>query len=212
MAAKHARTGKRRSSGTAGQMYVYGNVVARPSYEPVRREEIPGIRKETSSQVKKNRKQALRMNPGYVMFLTLAAMLALVICVNYVKLQSRITKRSENITALQAELADMREENNTRYNFVMDAVNLDEIRTKAQNELGMVYASEDQIVEYSSPLADYVKQYGDIPENGVLAQSDKHKTKHFQKKIHQTNAEKAGNTLFRDCTGFCCFGRKNYLY
>lgn len=114
------------------------------------------------------------MNPGYVMFLTLAAMLALVICVNYVKLQSRITKRSENITALQAELADMREENNTRYNFVMDAVNLDEIRTKAQNELGMVYASEDQIVEYSSPLADYVKQYGDIPENGVLAQSDKH--------------------------------------
>ncbi len=174
MAAKHARTGKRRSSGTAGQMYVYGNVVARPSYEPVRREEIPGIRKETSSQVKKNRKQALRMNPGYVMFLTLAAMLALVICVNYVKLQSRITKRSENITALQAELADMREENNTRYNFVMDAVNLDEIRTKAQNELGMVYASEDQIVEYSSPLADYVKQYGDIPENGVLAQSDKH--------------------------------------
>lgn len=169
------RTGMQRNSGTAGQMYVYGNVVTRPSYEPVRQEEVPGVRKETSSQVKKNRKQALRMNPGYVMFLTLAAMLALVICVNYVKLQSRITKRSENITVLQAELADRREENNTRYNFVMDAVNLDEIRTKAQNELGMVYASEDQIIEYSSPLADYVKQYGDIPENGVLAQSDKHK-------------------------------------
>ena len=56
----------------------------------------------------------------------------------------------------------------------MDAVNLDEIRTKAQKDLGMVYASEDQIVEYTRPSADYVKQYEDIPEDGVLAQSDKH--------------------------------------
>lgn len=174
MAAKHMQTGRRRNSRTQGSMYVYGNVAAKPAYEPVRREDNPNVRKGTSSQVKKNRRQALRMNPGYVMFLTLAAMLALIICVNYVKLQSRITKRSENITDLQAELADLKEENNTRYNFVMDAVNLDEIRTKAQNELGMVYASEDQIVEYTSPLADYVKQYEEIPEDGVLAQSDKH--------------------------------------
>lgn len=174
MAARRAQTGRRKGGRTTGQMYVYGNVAAKPSYEPVRREEIPSVRKQTSSQVKKNRRQAFRMNPGYVMFLTLAAMLSLVICVNYVKLQSRITKRSENITTLQAELADMKEENNTRYNFVMDAVNLDEIRTKAQEELGMVYASEEQIVEYTSPSADYVKQFEDIPEDGVLAQSDKH--------------------------------------
>ncbi len=174
MAAKRAQAGRRRNGRMQSSMYVYGNVAAKPSYEPVRREDNPNVRKGTSSQVKRNRRQALRMNPGYVMFLTFAAMLALIICVNYVKLQSRITRRSENITALQAELADLKEENNTRYNFVMDAVNLDEIRTKAQNELGMVYASEDQIVEYTSPLADYVKQYEDIPEDGVLAQSDKH--------------------------------------
>lgn len=174
MVAKRARTGRSRNGRTQSSMYVYGNVVTRPFYEPVRREDNPNVRKGTSSQVKKNRRQAFRMNPGYVMFLTFAAMLALIICVNYVKLQSRITRRSENITSLQAELADLKEENNTRYNFVMDAVNLDEIRTKAQNELGMVYASEDQIVEYTSPLADYVKQYEDIPEDGVLAQSDKH--------------------------------------
>lgn len=169
------RTGGRREQHRAsGQAYVYGNNAVKPAYEPAGRGRMQKPARQASSQVRKNRRQALCMNAGYVMFLTLAAVLALVICVNYVKLQSKITKRSENITALQAELADRKEENNTRYNFVMDAVNLDEIRTKAQKELGMVYASEDQIVEYERPSGDYVKQYEDIPEDGVLAQSDPH--------------------------------------
>ena len=55
----------------------------------------------------------------------------------------------------------------------MDAVNLDEIREEAQGTLGMVYASADQVIEYNSPSADYVKQYEDIPKDGVIASSDK---------------------------------------
>ena len=110
---------------------------------------------------------------GYVTFLALAAVLGLVVCVHYVQLQSRITSRSQNITALQEELADMREENDTRYNAIMDSVNLDEVRDRAQESLGMTYATPEQIVEYESPSADYVKQYENIPEDGVLAQSNK---------------------------------------
>ena len=115
----------------------------------------------------------MHMSPGYVVFLTVAAVMALIVCVSYVTLQSQITKRSKNISAMQEELAGLKEENNTRYNAVMDSVNLDEIREKAQTELGMVYASPDQIVEYENPAADYVKQYEAIPEDGVLAKSDK---------------------------------------
>ena len=113
------------------------------------------------------------MNPGYVVFLSIAAVLCLVICVNYVKMQSRLTGYSKNITALLEELAGLKEENNTKYNAVMDSVNLEEIREKAQKDLGMVYASPEQMVEYDRPSADYVRQYEDIPEDGVLAQSDK---------------------------------------
>lgn len=158
---------------TARQTYVYGNVVTKPVYEPERRREQPERQKPVSRQVKKNRRQAMHMNPGYVMFLAVAAVMALIVCVNYVQLQSKITSRSKNITALQEELADMKEENNTRYNSVMDSVNLEEIRDRAQNDLGMVYASSEQVVEYTSPSADYVKQYENIPEDGVLAQSSK---------------------------------------
>ena len=53
----------------------------------------------------------------------------------------------------------------------MDTVNLDEVRKKA-DEMGMVYATAEQIMGYESPSSDSVKQYESIPENGVLAQSD----------------------------------------
>lgn len=171
---KYTDTDRRRADKVRGQAYVYGNVAAEPAYEPEGCGREHRNRRKASRQVRKNRHKALGMNSGYVMFLAFAAMLALAVCVNYVKLQSKITSRSESISELQAELAEMKEENNTRYNFVMDAVNLEEIRQKAQEELGMVYASEDQVIEYASPSADYVKQYENIPEDGVLAQSDRH--------------------------------------
>jgi len=128
--------------------------------------------KRTSSQVRRNRKKALHMSPGYVLFLTVAAVIALVVCINYVQLQAQITSRSKNITVMQEELAELREENTTRYNAVMDTVNLEEVRKKA-DKLGMVYATADQIMTYESPSSDSVNQYENIPESGILAQSDK---------------------------------------
>lgn len=170
---QYARRSSERNSASA-QMYVYGNVVTKPAYEPRRHEKSPERPvKRTSRQVRRNRRQALHMSSAYVVFLTIAALMALIVCVNYVQLQSRITSRSKNITAMQEELADMKEENNTKYNAIMDSVNLDEIRDKAQTDLGMVYASPQQVVEYDNPATDYVKQYENIPEDGVLAQSDK---------------------------------------
>ena len=153
------------------QAYVYGNVAAKPAFEPKRQYEEPYREKRTSRQVRKNRKKALHMSAGYVMFLTMAAVIALIVCINYVQLQARITSSSKNITAMQEELASLREENTTRYNAVMDSVNLDEVRKKA-DEMGMVYATAEQIMGYESPSSDSVKQYESIPENGVLAQSD----------------------------------------
>ena len=37
--------------------------------------------------------------------------------------------------------------------------------------MGMVYESQGNVVEYKSPTSDYVKQYEEIPKDGVLAQS-----------------------------------------
>ncbi|GAA0274653.1 hypothetical protein GCM10008922_36480 [Faecalicatena contorta] len=111
------------------------------------------------------------MSPAYAVFLVAAAVCAVFICVAYLKLQSDIVNRSENISALQEKLADLTDENDTAYNAAADSVNLEEIRSKAMNEMGMVYAAQGNVVEYESPTSDYVKQYNDIPSDGVLAKS-----------------------------------------
>ncbi len=155
------------------QAYVYGNAVPKPQANPEgRRERAPKRRRKLSVQAKRNRRKAQSMNKAYVVFLAVAAVVALFVCVNYIKLQSSITSRAENITQLQEELADLKESNNTKYNSIMDSVNLEDVSKKAQEELGMVPASSDEIVTYDSPATNYVDQKEKVPESGVLAQSD----------------------------------------
>lgn len=171
------RTNSYRRGADSRSMYVYGNTVVKPEYDPQpRRREQPAAdpkrSRKRSRQVRQNQRRELRVGKRYVVFLSIAAVLALGICVNYVQLQSQLTSRSKNITALQEELADMKEENNTKYNSIVDSVNLDQIKQKAEGELGMVPADGSQIVEYDSPKEEYVKQYEEIPENGIIASAD----------------------------------------
>ena len=155
------------------QAYMYGNAVPKPQMDPGRhRERSPKRSRKLSVQTKRNRRKAQSVNKAYVMFLAVAAVVALSVCVNYIKLQSSITSRAENITALQEKLADLKESNNTKYNSIMDSVNLEDVSKKAQEELGMVPASSDEIVTYDQPATNYVDQKEEIPESGVLAQSD----------------------------------------
>ena len=153
--------------------YVYGNTIRKETLPKTKAHISPDKPRQTSRQVRKNRNKALHMSAGYVVFLAIAAIAALIVCTGYLKLQSEITSRSRNIASLQEELADLKEDNTTRYNAVLNSVNLEEIREKAINELGMVYASPEQIIKYKSPTSNTVKQYEDIPKSGVLAGSDK---------------------------------------
>ena len=161
-----------------GGMYIYGNTVRKAEVMPKRREHVveePRPKKKVSRQIKQNRKKALHMSPAYVTFLALAAVAALVVCVWYLQMRAELTSRTEHIAQLQQELADMKEENTTRNNSIVDSVNLEGVREKAINELGMVYATSDQVITYQNPVSDYIKQYQSIPKNGVLAQSEQMK-------------------------------------
>lgn len=113
------------------------------------------------------------MSAGYVVFLAVAAVAALIVCTRYLQLQSEITNRSRNIAALQTELENLKEDNATRYNAVLNSVNLEDVRNKAMNELGMVYSRPEQIIKYKSPTSNEVKQYQKIPKSGILAGADK---------------------------------------
>lgn len=153
-----------RGMNSTHQQYVYGNVVEKPNY----REEGP---ERNRKHVKKVKRNAQRISKGYVVFLAVAAIFALCVCVNYINLQTKVTVRSKHISTMQEELADLREENNTRYNVITDSVTLEEIGERAVNNLGMVYAQEGQVIPYDNGTGKYVKKYEDVPENGILATS-----------------------------------------
>lgn len=110
------------------------------------------------------REKQVSMGLGYTLFLTAACGLILWTCAGYLRLQADNTARSKNIASLEAQLDDLQTENDDEYNRVTTSVDLESIRDIAVNELGMVYAGEDQVVMYDSEGSDYVKQYAEIPE------------------------------------------------
>ena len=51
------------------------------------------------------------MNLSYVVFLTAAAVITVMVCINYLKLQSQNTTYQKTVTALNTQLSEMKLEN-----------------------------------------------------------------------------------------------------
>ena len=84
--------------------------------------------------------------------------------VSYLKLQSDITTMVDTISKDERILNNLTLENDDEYSKIVNAVDYDYIRKVAIEELGMVYASEDQIVSYSREYSDYVRQLADVSD------------------------------------------------
>ena len=140
--------------------YVDGNTVRKLQTAPKRENQA---RSAVSSATRKNREKALQMNMSYVLFLTVAAVVAVFVCINYLKLQAQNTAYQKMATAKGVQLSEMKLENDSEYNRIVSSVDLEHVKDVAMNELGMVYATEGQIRTYNSIQNDYVKQYQDIP-------------------------------------------------
>lgn len=148
----------------AENRYVYGTAVRKPVYEPDYIDEprrAPKARKPVSRKVRKNRRRAGRVGAGYMLFLLGTAMIVLLVCVSYIKVQVGVAGQKEKIGDLQSELTTIQDENDMRYNAIMDSVDLDEIREKAENDLGMSTATADQVITYDENGNEYMEQYGE---------------------------------------------------
>ncbi len=154
-------TDRKNDTGRRQQAYVDGTAVRRLR----ERESFERREKQEPSLYSGRRVKTQHMGIGYVIFLTAALGVAMWVCVGYLKLQADNTARVKNIAALETQLSKLKDENDDEYNRVTTSVDLEKIRDIAVNELGMVYATEDQVVLYDNEGSDYVKQYADIPED-----------------------------------------------
>ena len=140
---------------------------AMPDYrEEIKRRKLAEEEAERKRQKRIARQQqerALRANRRYVMFLTMGVVIFGVFAGVYLNIQSDITARMKTISKLESQIADLKAENDEAYKRINTAIDLDAVKTTAINELGMFYATSDQIVYYTVENDDYMNQYVDIP-------------------------------------------------
>ena len=151
--------------------YVNGSTVRQLEAQPVRRERIDRTKiqeeqkkKRRRNAARRNRERALHMSRGYVAFLSLCVAVVAFAAVALVQTQSQVTQRMEHIAALESQITDLKADNDARYKEIITSVDLDYIKDVAINELGMQYATEDQIIYYSVENDNFMDQYSDIPE------------------------------------------------
>lgn len=148
-----------------------GNTVRRTQAEPARKSSPAQPRQKTVEEIrrekarrasaKRNQQNALAMSPGYVIFLTLAAVVCFAVGIAYVQLQSDITSRISNIAVLESQLEDLQTSNASTEKRIETKMNLDSVR-EAALALGMKYPDSSQIQYYSVESSDYMNQYGEI--------------------------------------------------
>ena len=148
--------------------YTEGNTVrvARP-------EEIPGRRERTykeereqqrrKARIRRNRDKALQMSPSFVLFMALAAICVLFVCVHYMQVQTSIISTMAEIEEKEQELEALKADNDLLAAEIRTNVDLDEIYRVATEELGMVRPADDQILYYEKTESEYVRQYESIP-------------------------------------------------
>ena len=138
--------------------YLYGSAAPKLEPTPQRRPQ-----KEVERRQAPQRKQSVQAKPYPVnmplLVLSILAFVALgAMMIQYIRLNSDITMLSTANTKLERQISDLRAENDEYYSRIMSNIDLEKVREVAIMDLGMVYASEGQIITYVSQMDDYVEQ------------------------------------------------------
>ncbi|MGN0204131.1 MAG: hypothetical protein ACI4BB_06290 [Coprococcus sp.] len=142
--------------------YIDGNTARRLNIqsEPQRkknqqvRQQEPEIRHE---------KRVSAFDLKYTLFLIVSVGITLGTCFMYMRSNSELTRTERSVAALQSQLQDIQEQNNSLKESLNVTIDLEEVYQIATKRLGMVYASEEQVIYYNSSNSDYVRQYESIP-------------------------------------------------
>ena len=140
---------------------VQGNVVRQFQTVPnrVERENGPVEAPKRSRKTERN-----TLSIPYCIFLAVACVLTLSLGAYYLEQQALATSSQKKIASLESELAELKKVNADELNRIETSVNLEDIREIAISELGMVYATQENVVLYKNTNQNYVSQYEQVPQ------------------------------------------------
>ena len=146
-------------------MYIDGNTVRKEMVA------LPVHKPFVEHKKKINRRLSAAEKPANlgvlsVLGIVVAAIITLLLCIDYVQLQTDTRVRLENINKLEEELASLVSANKLLESEVTSYIDLDYVYNVATEELGMRYPTNAQIIYYTSTESEYVRQFGEISEVG----------------------------------------------
>ena len=139
---------------------IYGNVVREiePYSIPVQKDRERRLEQERKEKIRRNRQRQMMIDAGYMLFLTVAVMITMVVCIQFLHLKAEVQTETNKVAAAKEEIIDLQAKNDAAYNKVLTSVDLDVIRQKAV-EYGMVPAGKNQIIKFTSNEDDYMTTY-----------------------------------------------------
>lgn len=118
-------------------------------------------RTDRSKKTRKRRNGAL--SAGYVLVLTAVCVVTLLLCVHYLQLRSQVIHQSETIESMESTLNQLKAENDAYADAAQASLDMEAVKDRALNDLGLHYASESQIRYYNADDKSYVRQYENVP-------------------------------------------------
>lgn len=131
----------------------------RHTIEKERREEQERKRR----RIQRKHAAMMRRKRLYTMYITVVIASAGALFVGYVNLTNSITTHMNRISALESQISELKAGNSAAQSRIDTSANLGDVKARAMNELGMVYAGAEQIVYYNMDNMDYMSQYQNIP-------------------------------------------------
>jgi len=144
--------------------YEYGSA-ARQLELPLEQEEVRRPRRVEQQEVQPKVKAIQSIDLISVLFLMAAITATLLVCVNYLKVQSDVVQLNKSISALEKQITNYDKEN-----YALEAVlesemyDLETVYQIAVGVLGMVYPNNNEVIYYNNESEGYYRQYQDIPE------------------------------------------------
>lgn len=151
-----ARTRNYSEIDSVRRIYVEGNAACQEFVIPVRPRRSDAKRLAKEALLKQQEK--IRRGSVYIAVGLVAALLVFLLISSV-----RRNDLSTEINALETQVSELREQNDSKEYEINSAVDLDYIVQVATGELGMVRSGIGQIETYNSDDAEYTQQLAEIP-------------------------------------------------
>lgn len=120
---------------------------------------------EEEQEIKKKPRVGHGIDAISMLFLTIAIVTTLVLCVNYLKVQSEVLQLKKSVTSLENKITSAKKENDAlEASLENQEIDLEYVYEIAVGTLGMVYPNNNEVIYYNNESEGYFRQYQDIPK------------------------------------------------